>query len=265
MPIKENYPGLWLQNYPRKAPQGHKYDAGMAIIYGAPQLTGATRLAAEACARIGAGLTTVIAPAGTMDVYRTSLPAHIMVRADEEKEDARNAGHVSARVGARLYGPGGLAASSDFTTDIPTVLDAEALRVLPRTPLGPHYVLTPHEGEFAKAFPELRGERVARAQEASTLTGAVIVLKGAETIVAAPERDVVINHNAPPSLATAGSGDVLAGMITGLMAQGMEPFDAACAGVWIHGACARAFGPGLVSSDLIAMIPGVLAANIHAH
>ena len=254
MPIKENYPGLWLQNYPRKSPEGHKYDSGLAVIYGASEMTGATRLAAEACARIGAGLTVVMAPAAAADIYRASLPAHVMVRTDTTWNDTR--------IKARLYGPGGLSAKPDFRSSVPCVLDADALESLPRK-LGPQYVLTPHEGEFARAFPAISGDRVTRAQEASLQTGAVIVLKGPETVVTAPGRGVVTNHNAPPSLATAGSGDVLAGMITGLIAQGMEPFEAACAGVWIHGACARAFGPGLVASDLPGLIPGILAAHIH--
>ncbi|MCB1721956.1 MAG: NAD(P)H-hydrate dehydratase, partial [Alphaproteobacteria bacterium] len=257
----ENHPDLWLAALPCKDPGGHKYDSGLAQVFGAPKLTGATRLASEACARIGAGLVSVIAPKGTGDIYRASLAPHILVY---------DQGDQPERVTARLYGPGGLGVKPDYKSDMPTVLDADALYDLPPhlnpPPQGGEgreggvlYVLTPHEGEFEKAFPDLVGTKLEKARVAAAQIGAVIVLKGADSVIAHPDGRAVINVHASPYLATAGSGDVLAGMITGLLAQGMPAFEASCASVWMHGDAALRFGPGLVASDLIDMIPEVLS------
>ncbi len=249
--MAENSPSLWLEHLPRKTADANKYDYGHAVIYGAPELTGATRLAAQACARIGAGLTTVLTTSQRADIYRVSLPAHIMVRG--------NLGWWDQRVNAVLYGPGGLPERVVIHDDLPMVLDADALADLPKN-LHDRIVLTPHEGEFAKAFPDLQGTREERAAAAAQKTGAVVVLKGEHTLIAAPHgKRLVRNSHAAPTLATAGTGDVLAGMITGLLAQGMEPFEAACAAVWLHGDCALHFGPGLVASDLPDLIPAAFA------
>ncbi len=248
MMIHENNPNLWRDSLPRAQTEQHKYMRGHAVIYGAPALTGATRLAAESCARMGAGLVTVLASAKIANIYRETLKPHILVRDDLGWDDDR--------VTAKLYGSGGMSRAVDYTDTRPTVLDADALNDLPA--LGGHFILTPHEGEFARIFPDIEGSREERAEAAAKRSGAIIVLKGPETIIAAPNGDIVLNTHASPALATAGTGDVLAGMITGLLAQGMRPFDAACAAVWMHGEAALKFGVGLVASDLPDMIPEIV-------
>jgi ADP-dependent NAD(P)H-hydrate dehydratase / NAD(P)H-hydrate epimerase len=148
------------------------------------------------------------------------------------------------------------------------VLDADALNSFADSPktlfdaIQSPCVLTPHEGEFGRLFGTIDGDKVARAGQAAAQSGAVIVLKGADTVIAAPDGNIVINDTGTPFLATAGSGDVLAGMIIGLLAQGMTAYDAACAGVWVHGILAENFGPGLIAEDLLDEIPDVLAELI---
>ena len=246
----ENSPDLWRNDLQFRHNDGHKYNYGSAIIYGAPELTGATRLAAESCARMGTGLVTVLAPKDTGDIYRASLPAHILVRDDVKYTDDK--------ITAKLYGPGGLGVKIDFQSDIPTILDADALTNLPEH-LPEHFILTPHEGEFDRTFPDIKGHtKVERAQNAAQKTGCHIVLKGGQTVIAAPNEETAVNTHASPWLATAGTGDVLAGMITGLVAQGLPIFKACCAAVWIHGECGLRAEPYLVASDLETHIKPVL-------
>lgn len=247
MNLIENVPGLWASKLPHPKPDDHKYTRGLAFIYGAPELTGATRLAAESCAKMGAGMVTVLSPPGVLDVYRTSLPSHIVVRKGLQWWDER--------VRAVLYGPGGVAKIPPLR-DVPTVIDADGLARLPKK-LHERCILTPHEGEFTRAFPGITGMREERAAEAARQTGAIVVLKGAETLIAHPDGRLAINRHASPYLATAGAGDVLAGMITGLLAQGMAPFWAACAAVWMHGDAGGKLGAGLVASDLPGVLPAV--------
>ena len=247
--MKHNSPDLWVQALPVKEQFRHKYNYGHALIYAAPELTGATRLAATACARVGAGLVTVLTTKDTADIYRTSLPPHILVRDD--------LGWWDDRITARLYGSGGLPTQPDYTKDIPTVLDADALQNLPDK-LTPNYILTPHEGEFAKAFADIEGNKEEQAVKAAKKIGAHIVLKGPETIIAAPDGSYIKNTHATPDLATAGTGDVLAGLITGLTAQNMQPTEACAAATWIHGEAAKRIGIGLVASDIEKAVPEIL-------
>ena len=182
---------------------------------------------------------------------------------------------ADVRYSGLLIGPG--AGLSDATrervlamlnTGRPTVLDADALSVFKNDPdelmrsiTGP-CVLTPHEGEFKRLFDDT-GDKLSRARNAAKRSGAILVLKGSDTVIAAPDGRAIINTNAPPTLATAGSGDVLAGLVLGLMTQGMEPFLAAAAAVWLHGAAATEFGIGLVAEDLSEVLPIVLQ-RLHA-
>ena len=231
-------------------------------------MTGAARLSARAAARIGAGLVSVAVPEAGLAIYAASLLS-IMVR---PLAAAGDLDHLlgDSRFNALLVGPG--AGVTDATrgtalkllvTGRATVLDADALSVFASAPnrlfravQGPT-VLTPHEGEFARLF-NLSGDKLARARGAAALSGTIILLKGSDTVVAAPDGRAAINSNAPAYLATAGAGDVLSGMILGLLAQGVPAFEAASAAAWIHGAAAQAFGPGLIADDLPEQIPAVL-------
>jgi NAD(P)H-hydrate epimerase len=261
----ENTPSLWRQALPRPAPGGNKYGRGHALVYGGAVMTGAARMAARAAARAGAGLTTVAAPERAWPVYAASLTS-IMVRPLPEPETLDDL--VSdTRITAMLIGPG--AGAGDQTrahalcmlrTRRAVLLDADALTCFQHArealfaAIDGSCVMTPHDGEFGRLFDE-GGDRLTRARAAAARSGAVIVLKGADSVVAAPDGRASINANAPETLATAGSGDVLGGIILGLLAQGMEPFLAACAGVWMHGESARLFGPGLIAEDLTEQLP----------
>ncbi len=247
----ENTPDIWKDQLPRLSAEGHKYNRGHAVILGAPELTGATRLAAESCARIGAGLVSVIG-GEKADIYRACLPPHILVR-DEVPKDL-------SKVTAILAGSGGLPKGAEAflqTCDIPLVLDADALTQSITETVKAPAILTPHEGEFDRLF-GLKGNKIDKARSAANLSGHLVILKGPETVIAAPDGRCAVNTHASPYLASAGTGDVLAGMITGLLAQGMPAFEAACAAVWIHGDAALRFGPGLVASDLPDLLPATL-------
>lgn len=245
----ENTPDLWIKDFPFKTADAHKYHYGHALIYGAPALTGATRLAAAACARIGAGLVSVLSNSDTAAIYRSALPACILVRDDLD--------YMDKKINARLYGSGGLPCTPNYGIDLPTVLDADALANLPKK-LNPNYILTPHEGEFERAFPNICGSKIERAQKAAKQINTHIALKGPDTIISAPNGKTIINTNGSGYLATAGTGDVLAGIITGLLSQKMQPLFATCAGVWVHAECAHIFGAGLIADDLPTLIPDIL-------
>ena len=264
----ENDPALWRAQLPQAKRSANKYTRGHALLCGGYPMTGAARMAARAAARIGAGLTTIAVPEVAFSIYASALTS-IMVRALVQDGDfARLLG--DSRYSAFLVGPG--AGVNDATREValqilgtarPVLLDADAISVfasragdLARAVRGP-CVLTPHDGEFARIF-DPRGDKLTRARTAARQSGAIIVLKGADTVIAAPDGRAVVNTNAPANLATAGSGDVLSGLILGLLAQGMDAFAAAAAGVWVHGAAAASFGPGMIAEDLPDLVPAVL-------
>ncbi len=232
-------------------------------------MTGAARLAAQASMRMGAGLCTIAGPAQLMGIYLDNAP-HLLF---EPVENIRNfpARLSDPRRNAAVIGPGmgkeeGASEGVLETLRLKkaTVLDADALTVfagrmdLFTDSVHNQCVLTPHEGEFSKIFPDLAGDKVACAAKAAEICSCTVLLKGAETVIAMPGREAVVNTHSSPWLATAGAGDVLAGMIGGLMAQGMQPFDAVCAAAWIHGEAGLKAGPGLVASDLIGMLPVII-------
>ncbi len=263
----ENDPGLWLSALPRPHDSGNKYSRGHALISGGYPMTGAARMTARAAARTGAGLTTIAVPEIALPIYAGALTS-IMVRPIASPEDFQ---HLldDRRFTAFLIGPG--AGIGDETrarvlammeSGRPTVLDADALTSFQDDPqllfraFAGTWVLTPHDGEFQRLF-DPSGDKLTRTRAAAQLSGAIVVLKGSDTVIAAPDGRAVINANAPPTLATGGSGDVLGGIVLGLLAQGMEPFLAAAAAVWLHGAAASEFGPGLIAEDLPDLLPGV--------
>ncbi len=264
----ENDPSLWLRALPQPGMEGNKYTRGHALIAGGYPMTGAARLAARGAARAGAGLVTVAVPPVALPVYAAALTSMI-VKAVAAPEDLR-ALIADERISAFLIGPGAgvhaetrAAALAMLASARPTVLDADAITGFAQQPaalmraIRGDCVLTPHEGEFRRLF-AYTGDKLSRARAAAQESRAVVVLKGADTVIAAADGRAIINANAPPTLATGGSGDVLGGMIAGLLAQRMEPFEAAAAAVWMHGEAAAAFGPGLIAEDLPDMLPGVL-------
>lgn len=231
-------------------------------------MTGASRLAARAALRIGAGVVTLAAPKSVWAIYASSLIS-VIVKAVGGIEDYEKL-LEDTRYNALIIGPG--AGVGDQTrqslllalaTKRSVVLDADAITSfeshrdeLFRAIQGP-CVLTPHVGEFVRLF-DITGDKLARARAAAKQSGAVIVLKGSNTIIAAPDGRAIINANAPPYLATAGSGDVLSGFIGGLLAQGLTPFESAAAAVWLHGEAATELGMGLIAEDLPEVLPKVL-------
>jgi hydroxyethylthiazole kinase-like uncharacterized protein yjeF len=279
---RRNDPGLWRWRFPRPGLSAHKYTRGHAVVVSGPaHRTGAARLAARGALRIGAGLVTVASPP---DAIATNA-AHLTAIMLEPFEGPRELAGVlaDARRNALLIGPAaGVGTATRILTqvalehDAACVLDADALTSATldqdddEAPVVEHLfaqikenparavVLTPHEGEFKRLFPDLTGSKLERARTAAAASGAVVVLKGADTVIATPDGRAAINGNAPPTLATAGSGDVLAGFITGLLAQGMPAFEAASAAVWLHGECANRFGPGLIAEDLPEVLPEVM-------
>ena len=281
----ENQPGLWSDTWPSVDVAGHKYHRGHALVWGGGVMTGAARLAARAAARVGAGLTTVCVPQSAWGVYAASLTSIMVHPVGGEGAAQWQAGLSSLladdRLSAALIVPGALGGTQPgglralvltlLASGRPVVLDADALTVFTEDPsllfaaIAGHsrpVVLTPHDGEFNRLMRDPRiaaaPSKLERAREAARLSGAVVLLKGADTVVAAPDGRASLNRNAPSELATAGAGDVLAGLVLGLLAQGMPAWQAASAAVWLHGEAARAFGPGLIADDLPEQVPSAL-------
>ena len=274
-----NDPVLWSRFLTMPRRDQHKYSRGsVAVFSGGMTSTGAGRLSAMAAARIGAGAVTVYSPASAISTNAAHLTS-IMLRKVDDSDD------LSAALAARapdavVLGPGfGLSRDpADMTLAVlralkrgMLVLDADGITAFRgrSTDLfaavgasSVDLVLTPHEGEFARLFPDIASDpklsKLDKARRAANTAGGVVVYKGPDTVIASPEGIAVINSNGSPFLATAGSGDVLAGFIAGLGAQSVPGFDAACAAVWLHAEAASRFGPGLIAEDLPSLVPGVL-------
>lgn len=274
----ENIPRLWRAAFPVLHLAGHKYDRGHAVVVSGPSWsTGAGRLAARGALRAGAGLVTIASPHEALPINASASLAVMVRPVDGAAELAKFL--ADRRLNAVALGPG--LGVNQATCDLvlaalagerAVVLDADAITSFADAPQrlaealkarsGKATVLTPHEGEFSRYFGALdertkAGSKLERARLAAALVGATVVLKGADTVVAAPDGGASIAANAPATLATAGAGDVLTGITTGLLAQGMPDFAAASAAVWLHGEAANAFGPGLISEDLPEALPKV--------
>ena len=268
--LSGNGPALWRHRLPERTFESHKYRFGHALVVGGPvATTGAARLAAAAALRVGAGLVSIACRPGALTTYAAQLTT-VMTKPIADSA-ALAALLADPRYRSVLLGPG---AGVGETTQVATltvlasgraaVLDADALTSFAEdrdalfAALHADTVLTPHDGEFARLFDD-QGDRLTRALAASRRCGAVVLLKGADTVVAAPDGRAATQAEAPPWLATAGTGDALAGLIAGLLAQGMPAFEAAAAGAWLHGRAAALAGPGLIAEDLAQHVAAALA------
>jgi NAD(P)H-hydrate epimerase len=263
-----NGPDLWRDAFPWPTAESHKYTRGHALILGGTEVTGAARLAAHAAQRIGAGLTSIAADPSVVPIY-AAFRADLMVKPVRDADGFRDV-LSDKRLNAVLLGPGSgaderlagaIAAALD--SDAALALDADCFRILADRSnglfkrLNRRVIMTPHEGEFTRVFgPPV--PRLEAALKAARETGATVLLKGPDTVVAGPDGKAVINIGAPPELATAGSGDVLAGLIVGLLANRLPPILAGIIGCWVHGRAASLFGPGLLAGDIPDLVPRVL-------
>lgn len=275
-----NSPTLWQKNWPVLDYDTHKYKRGHAVVFsGGACSTGAARLAALAAARVGAGLVTILAPEDALAAHESHLTSVMLSQLCEDDEILS---FLKARkVRSVVLGPG--FGNMDRAFNIAKtilqdecgvdslLLDADALTAIALKPdeifatikrSSVKVVLTPHEGEFRRVFPDIsaneKSTRLDRALEGAEKSGAVVVYKGADNIVASPDGRLAVSTNGTPFLATAGSGDVLSGILSGLLAQQMPAYEAACAASWIHAECGRKTSFGTIAEDLVATIPVVL-------
>jgi len=275
MEARENSPQLWRHCLPVPDKSDHKYNRGHVLVLGGSiARTGAARLSAITALRVGAGLVTIASPAAAISTYAAHLTAVMLTRTDNAAELA---GIIKDnRINVILAGPALGKGKSEYeklitllNSNKTLILDADALTLwqdnetffsLIKNRQAP-VILTPHGGEFATLFgPFDADNKTSTTLDAAKRSGAFVVYKGAQTLIASPtEATLIQNNHATPYLATAGSGDVLAGLISGLVAQGMKPYWASAAAVWIHGEAGCRFGPGLISEDLPDLIPKVLA------
>jgi ADP-dependent NAD(P)H-hydrate dehydratase / NAD(P)H-hydrate epimerase len=274
----ENTPHFWRKSFPVPRADGHKYARGHGLVVsGDIAATGAARMAARGALRAGAGLVTLASPRDALAVNAAALTAVMVRPVDTVIEFAEQLS--DSRFNAVVIGPGsGLGERTrDFVHTALSarralVLDADALTSFADGPdrlfesikssQDPQVVLTPHEGEFPRIFSDISNKhpsrsKLERVRAAAERSGAVVLLKGPDTAVAAPDGRATIAANAPPWLATAGAGDVLSGIIAGLLAQGVPAFEGACIGVWMHGEAGREAGPGLIAEDLPEVLPAV--------
>ncbi len=267
----ENHPDQWASKMPWPDAASHKHARGrLIVISGEMWNTGAARLAARAGLRIGAGLVTLLSPPDALAVNAAHIEAVMLRPFDTDMELEAAAAHADAAIIGPAAGVNEATVANLFAlarTGAALVVDADALTAFRDDPaelfsvLDRDDVLTPHVGEFDRVFPGLlksAPERITAARLAAARAHAVVLIKGPDTVIAAPDGRCAVNTNGSPWLATAGSGDVLAGFIGGLIAQGMDSFEAACAAVWIHAKAASLHGPGLISEDLPGLAPQVL-------
>ncbi|WP_291896078.1 NAD(P)H-hydrate dehydratase [Maricaulis sp.] len=266
-----NVSETWRQRLPCSGADTHKHQRGRLAVFSGPAgSTGAARLAAMAGLRTGAGLVTVVSPKNAMAENAEHLTAIMLREAEVQAGDDLSALRATSAVMGPAYGTGLTTRDQVLAAlggDTKMVLDADALSSFEGhkdalfAALRAEDVLTPHFGEFRRLFPGIAlgpENKIEIVREAAEKAGCVVLLKGADTVIAAPGQTPVVNTHASPVLATAGSGDVLAGLIAGLIAQGVDSFTAACAGAWIHGDAGWRFGQGLVAEDL----PGSVAETL---
>ena len=266
--LLENHPHLWHTDLPKLRAEGNKYTRGHALVMGGYPMTGAARLAARAAARSGAGLTTVAVPEVAFPIYAAALISIIVIGLPPgvvpwSRLEGRGITGILAGMGVEPGSDTRAAVIELLAVCLPMVLDAGALMSFAGQPdtlraaIHGTCVLTPHEGEFTRLFGGT-GDRLGRVRQAARQVGAVVILKGPETLISAPDGRTVVQVGAPATLATAGSGDVLGGIVLGFLAQGMDPFLAAAAAVWLHASAAAGFGLGLIAEDLPDLLPAEL-------
>lgn len=264
-----NSADIWWPDFPHPGPGDHKYTRGHVVIWGAGAMPGAPRLAADGARRAGAGIVSIACPPEDTGIFRAGAPG-VLVR--PMGDAAVYETYVQDGNKTLVIGPGNgpgpdtrTRALAALATGKPMVLDADGISAFADDPdvlmsaLHGNCVITPHGGEFARVFPN-GGDRLSRARQAAKKSGAVVLLKGFDTVIAAPDGRAVINANGSPHLASAGTGDVLAGITAGLLAQGMASFPAACAAVWLHAAAAQCIGHGLIAEDIPGLLPGIVGA-----